>query len=313
MADSLEAARHARTGPARAGRIWPAGGVAVFAAALLALVLTGHTEAERSADEYGAQPLWTLLGPVAVGLLLVRSVPPRVPDLDPALRLGLHGRPVGRETLGLLACSALFVAAQASAGLVLGDEEASLVYPLTKVVFLLVVPLVLMRLWRPDRRLAPGPTALGARPGRGWRWGGLVAVVVYLWATVFSPWAPAPPTAEQLPPYAVTVVVMTVTFLTASVLEEFFYRLWLQSRLEVLFGRWAGIVLSALVFASMHVVSHGAIGHLGLDLAVVVTVQGTAGLLFGYLWSRYRNLWLLILLHGGTNALGLVPFLLGAA
>ncbi|WP_113701154.1 CPBP family intramembrane glutamic endopeptidase [Nonomuraea lactucae] len=34
--------------------------------------------------------------------------------------------------------------------------------------------------------------------------------------------------------------------------REIFYRGWLQSRLEVLYGRWPAIVASSLLFAAMH-------------------------------------------------------------
>jgi len=43
--------------------------------------------------------------------------------------------------------------------------------------------------------------------------------------------------------------------------------------------------------------------------AVILVSSGGLGLLTGYLWSRYRNVWALIVLHGAANSLGLLPLL----
>lgn len=300
--------------PVHDGRVPLTAGGLAFVLALAVLLATGHTEVERSADEYGATPLWAVLLPVAVGLALVRLVPPRVPTrVTRRVHAALRGRPLGLESSVLLGCVLAFVVVNLLLPTPADPEDpAGLLYPLSKVVLFLAAPLVVLRFLRPAWRAeAPRLVQTATRPGEAWRWGGLVAVVVVLYLTVFSPIAPPVPSAADLPPLPVLLVVMTTTFLTASVLEEVFFRYWLQTRLEILYGRWAGILLASLVFAVMHVVSHQATGNPGTDLATVVVVQGSMGLLLGYLWARYRNVWLLIVLHGGTNALGLVPALAG--
>lgn len=105
----------------------------------------------------------------------------------------------------------------------------------------------------------------------------------------------------------------TATALTASIGEEIFYRYWLQTRLEALLGRWPGILLASLLFGLMHVASHGAGLGWGLTVAVVIAGQGVFGIVAGYLWSRYRRLWLPILLHLSSNGLMVVLYLAGLA
>ena len=96
----------------------------------------------------------------------------------------------------------------------------------------------------------------------------------------------------------------------AGIVEEFFFRWYLQSRLAA----WteseiAGVVLGAIVFGLAHapgivVRGGGAVEGLGdapgvgATLAYVVATQGVAGLAFGVLWARTRSFLLVIALHG---------------
>ncbi|WP_327588433.1 CPBP family intramembrane metalloprotease [Nonomuraea sp. NBC_00507] len=61
-----------------------------------------------------------------------------------------------------------------------------------------------------------------------------------------------PPLTQALPDPGTLAITSLATLLTASVLEEIFYGGWLQTRLEVLHGRWPAITFSALLFAAMH-------------------------------------------------------------
>lgn len=101
----------------------------------------------------------------------------------------------------------------------------------------------------------------------------------------------------------------------AGLVEEFFFRWFLQSRLTAWLGsEVSGIFLGALVFGLAHAPGillrgGGALEGLGdapglaTTLAYVVSTQGVAGLAFGVLWSRTRSLWLVIALHGSFDAL----------
>lgn len=103
--------------------------------------------------------------------------------------------------------------------------------------------------------------------------------------------------------------------LEAGVVEEFFFRWFLQGRLAAWAGsEVSGIFLSALIFGLAHapgILLRGAGVDEGLGdspgmvttLAYVIATQGVAGLSFGVLWSRTRSFVLVVLLHGFFDAL----------
>lgn len=96
----------------------------------------------------------------------------------------------------------------------------------------------------------------------------------------------------------------------AGLVEEFFFRRVLQSRLSTWTGsEISAIFLGALIFGLAHLpgiwlrgagVSEGlgATPSLLTTAAYVIVTQGVAGLMFGVLWARSRSLTLLVLLHG---------------
>jgi len=102
--------------------------------------------------------------------------------------------------------------------------------------------------------------------------------------------------------------------LEAGVVEEFFFRWYLQSRLAAWSrSQVSAIFLSALIFGVAHAPGiwlrgGGAVEGLGSDpsllttLAYVVTTQGVAGLMFGVLWARTRSFVLVVALHGMVDA-----------
>jgi len=103
--------------------------------------------------------------------------------------------------------------------------------------------------------------------------------------------------------------------LDAGLTEEFLFRVLLQTRATALLrSDTAGIVVMALLFGLAHApgyVLRGAHTAEGMAVApniVVAAAYGVAvvspiGLMFGVLWARTRNLWLLALLHGWTDLL----------
>jgi len=103
--------------------------------------------------------------------------------------------------------------------------------------------------------------------------------------------------------------------LEAGLVEEFFFRWFLQSRLAAWAGsEISGIFLGALIFGLAHAPGillrgAGAIEGLGdspgvaTTLSYVIATQGVAGLTFGVLWSRTRSLVLVVALHGFIDAL----------
>jgi membrane protease YdiL (CAAX protease family) len=96
----------------------------------------------------------------------------------------------------------------------------------------------------------------------------------------------------------------------AGIVEEYFFRWYLQSRLTAWSGsQVAGIFLGALFFGLAHAPGMwlrgaGVAEGLGSDpsflttAAYSITTQGVAGLVFGVLWARTRSFWLVVALHG---------------
>ncbi|TDQ54237.1 CPBP family intramembrane glutamic endopeptidase [Actinorugispora endophytica] len=259
-------------------------GIAVYAAAFAWLLRTGTTGVTASADP-GATPvsLWASVLPALAAMALARLVPPRAALPRPLE--GVTGRRLARETWVLVAAATVFPV------LVIGQNQ-SLWYPLAKVLLLLVVPLAAFRLLRGD---APGGRAIPAPV----TWlAPLPAVAAWFLLSQAGPLAP--PLTQELPDPVTLAVGSLVTLLTAGVLEEVFYRGWLQTRLEVRYGRWPAILASSLLFAAMHT-SHLHGDAVGLGLASLAAFQGVFGLMQGYLWARYRNIWVLVAVHAVVN------------
>lgn len=266
------------------------GGSALLAVAVGGLALSGNLAVRVSADAFVPPVLLPIVVlPVAVGLVLARLIPFRLAATDPLA--SLDRARIQRELWWLVGLAVAFPVLSTLLRVVGLPPD---VRGVLKVVLFLVVPLIVFR---------PGPRVRVLRgPSEAVRWlAPIPAVVAFVYLNEFSPWTPAAPSADDLPDPVTLAVISLFTLLTASVLEEVFYRGWLQTRVETLLGRWPAIAVSSVLFAAMHVSSHVSGGAVGIGLATVVAVQGTFGVLQGYLWSRYRNLWVPIAIHVVIN------------
>lgn len=99
--------------------------------------------------------------------------------------------------------------------------------------------------------------------------------------------------------------------LEAGLCEEVLFRAILQSRLAAVLKSEAGAaVIAALLFALAHVPGlylrpgdeHPAGGLVGI-IVYTIGVLSPLGLIYGVIWARTRNLWLLILLHASVDFL----------
>ncbi|GGM95099.1 hypothetical protein GCM10010106_49850 [Thermopolyspora flexuosa] len=275
-------------------RVFLAAGLAVFVLAYGYLLATGNTAISVSRDPGAAKAsLWSAILPPLAAIVLTWAVSPRA--RVPLPLAGLPPGRVAREAWALVGAAVVMALAApfAQGGL----------YPLAKLLLLLIVPLVAFRLTRgtgEKARAIPAPVTWLAP---------LPAVAAWFLLSQVGPLAI--PLTRQLPDPVTLAVGSLLTFLTASLLEEVFYRAWLQTRLEVRYGRWPAIVAQALLFAAMHsgrVTSDGIL----LGLATIVAFQGVFGLMLGHLWARYRNFWAIVFVHTVTN-LVYVPMLLGRA
>ncbi|WP_067830153.1 CPBP family intramembrane glutamic endopeptidase [Actinomadura kijaniata] len=261
-----------------------AAGIAVYALAFAWLLLTGTTRIGASADDGAARvSLWAAVLPPLAALLLTRLVPPAV--TPPVPLAGLPDRRLARETWAMIGAAVAFP-------LLLTVLPRNDLYPLVKALVLLALPVLALRLLRnggPKARAFPAPvTWLAPIPAAA------------AWFLLSQVGPLAPPLTQDLPDPVTLAVASLVTFLTASVLEEIFYRGWLQTRLEARHGRWPAIMISSLLFAAMHV-THIRAGAVPEGLATVVAYQGLFGVMQGYLWSRYRNIWVPIAVHTAVN------------
>jgi membrane protease YdiL (CAAX protease family) len=297
------------------GRFALLGGLTVFGAALVALLATGHTSIQPSPDSTARISLWTAVVPALVGMLLVWVLPPRAPVLavPSADHDGAHRQL--RVLLGIAVLMPLTWYLAALAGvdvLVVGG-----LWALSKPIVFLLLP------WLIFRRMLNSPAALLPavvgeilwRPKGSWRWVmPIPALAVFGYLTWINPLAGPLPHAQDYPDPVLLVVGASLTFFTANVVEELFYRVALQTRLEAALGLWPGILLTGLLFALLHLPSHGqpssVLAGLPLTLGAITIFQGVFGLFVGYLWSRYRNVWILIAAHSIVNTF---PLLLNSA
>ncbi|WP_181776045.1 CPBP family intramembrane glutamic endopeptidase [Amycolatopsis pittospori] len=281
------------------------GALAVFIAAPALLLATGHDTIKPSSDSDKELSLWGAVLPALAGMLLIRAIPPRAPALlaEVGDRRVLHRQTTALALIAFVWPLALFLASIAGHQALIRD-----IWALAKPLVFLILPVVLMRNLRPGGEPDPFRLRPAWWPRRSWQWLAPVpAVLVFGWLHLAGPFSAPLPTSADYPDPAVLAVGATLTFFTANVLEEVFFRGMLQTRLEALFGRWPGILLASLLFAWLHLPTHGQGGGLPLTLGAIVAFQGVFGLLAGYLWSRYRNLWAPIAAHTVVNT---VPLLL---
>jgi membrane protease YdiL (CAAX protease family) len=184
---------------------------------------------------------------------------------------------------------------------------------LLKLAALVAVPAALLR-WRHGR----WPSAGAVTAGRGRLWllfvlVGAAAVAVQFVVGTGARQLLAP---ETLARHWVTGLLLCFLWMSleAGVVEEFFFRWLLQSRLAALTGsQVSAVFLGALAFGLAHAPGfwlRGAGADEGLgahpDLLVAaaysITMQGVIGLLFGVLWARTRSFVLVVALHGLIDA-----------
>ncbi|OYO13925.1 CPBP family intramembrane glutamic endopeptidase [Enemella evansiae] len=242
----------------------------------------------------GRTPAWLTALVVLVVVALTRLAPPRLPPV----RVRFTGPPVRIVAVvwGLLGFEAMFVASSWFPPL-FGDAD----YVFWKVVWYAGAGGLLV-LWARHR----GQRRHLERPAAGW-WP-LLPVLVFCASLVGGPAAQRFTNPTGIDPVTVAIIA-AITALTAGVLEEFFFRGWLQTRLQALGSGWAAVAISSVAFAGMHLGSHGG-GLPALDsVASVLANQGLSGVLLGHLALRYGRLWPSIVAHIGLNGLPVLAYL----
>jgi len=107
--------------------------------------------------------------------------------------------------------------------------------------------------------------------------------------------------------------------LAVGLVEEFFFRALLQARLAALLRSETGaILISGVIFGLVHAPGYflrgsGQLDGLGaspsplLAIGYCIVLMSVAGFFFGIIWSRTRNLWLLMALHAMVDLLPNLP------
>ncbi|WP_306361631.1 CPBP family intramembrane glutamic endopeptidase [Nocardia sp. CC227C] len=252
------------------------GGTAAYVAALAVLIGTGHTAVRYSGDDADTVTLWLLWLPALAGLAVAWAIPPRETARDPFA--SVDPRRVTRQAGVLAALGVVF-----TVGLHLAPRT-DLWFVGLKLALLVAIPWALrMVTWREWALL--GTRGRWLRP--------LAAVLAFELVRYLTG-----PESDGVVPDALTIAFV---FLFNAVIEEVFYRFWLQTRLESRCGRWPAILVASVLWASWHSALLSMAG-VGVDLAVAVAKLGVDGLFLGYLWSRHRNPWVQLLMHGLINA-----------
>lgn len=276
-------------------------GVSIYVVAALTVAVIGEGQIRFTADSADTIPMWHpwLAAAVGIGLILV------TPTTGPVRgRAAPDGR-VRVEALVLLALGLTFTVALTF----LGPDEPN--YTVLKLGLLLLGPLLLFAVCRrfgavagwaaPAASPDPGEVAVKQRP-----WWPLVPAVG--WIVTHLALSLTDPETGFVADTLTVIAMVLVGFLLNAVVEEFFYRRWLQTRWErVLGGVWPAIIVSSLTWASWHIAIQGT-GDWVMDIANVVANQGVTGLFLGLLWQRHRAMWPLLLVHGLMNANPLALF-----
>jgi uncharacterized protein len=272
----------------------------IIAVAAGALVGNGWTDIRYTSDHQGTISIWSIWVPAFVGIILIRIIPFHLSVYNP---IGyLTKQQLTTQSIIFLSGAILFPVT-----LLLVDDKSStfqLWYIGLKLALLLLLPWLVVRIFQSQSM----NDTLTERPQTLTRWMGfspLLIVGVWIYLSYFSVFS-APHTSSKIADPMSMIIMLCSSFLINSVLEELFYRVWLQTRLERWLGTWPAILLTSILWAIWHIAIQST-GQWSTDVVTVISNQGIIGIFLGYLWSRYRNVWAIILIHGILNA---PPYLL---
>ncbi|MEH7038120.1 CPBP family intramembrane metalloprotease domain-containing protein [Bacillus pseudomycoides] len=282
----------------KAGKLIGVISMLVILLSSLWLIWIGETNIRYSADHEGTMPFWNKWIPVIVGILLARFLPFYRKNYNPLQQF--EPRRIMVQTVVLFLSGSLFTIC-----LLIANFEGmvfQLWFMISEIVFLLFIPLMLLLFYQSNLK-KERPKPVKSMVSNRWYWlTPLIVIIIWGYFNFFSVFS-TPFVSMRIGITDPTILIATllVGFLINSVLEELFYRVWLQTRLELLLGTWPAILFTSLLWASWHIAIHGS-GHWGADTATVIMNLGIVGLFLGYLWARYRSVWVIIIVHGLINA-----------
>lgn len=302
----------------RWGLAW---GVA-FAAVLMAGTLFAHPVLRG--DVFGESSVLFLISwmPMLIGGVMAWGIVQafgRRNELDRRIRIAMDGHPMNRElgwmvlllggfVMSMVLLSWIFAVYGEETGI--APDLAMSVSLVSRLLFLFAVPLLIMD--RSGLTVDGKGTAMPSialKVAEPWRWLGLLPVIasVGLIGYLITPHI-------GLPEPSLTLYGMLVAFTVIALCEEIFFRGMMQTRLEIILGRWGGIVMTSVVFALVYALiqPYDAVSQLpGHDLVhdtgLALFTYGPASLLYGYLWACFRNTWVNLLMRVAMFVLILPP------
>ncbi|WP_347386505.1 CPBP family intramembrane glutamic endopeptidase [Paenibacillus amylolyticus] len=267
----------------------------IIFAAVLWLVWTGNLNIRYTANREEVIPIWHSMLPAFLGIFLIRMIPYK--SQYPSSFQQMEKQHVVVQSIVLLLSGILF-----AVSLITIDQQGlhfQLYYLAFKLTTLLFIPLILLLIYRKMTAGQQDSISVNSRSRRHVI-APLIVIVVWGYLKFYSPIA-QPEGAIVGTDTTELLLLVLIGFMINSVLEEVFYRVWLQTRLEALLGRWPAILLVSILWSIWHIAIQGN-GQWDIDVATVIANHGVTGLFLGYMWARYRKIWVIILIHGLMNA-----------
>ena len=257
------------------------------------LIINGEVAIRPSADSDETVPLWERLVAPVVASVVIFLIPYKTQNLNKPSKAQF--KRLSRESIALSILALGYV----MAALIFGATEPQLT--ISKVTLLVILPLTLLLLykkWYGKLTLKNGEV--------NFIWP-LIPVAVWIGISYFSPLAPSPAIIPGIDIFTL-VLILIGGFLINAVIEEVFYRRWLQTRLEATTGWIAGVLIAAILWAMWHVAIQSIGQGVVLDFSAVIASHIPLGIFLGLLWWRYRKMWPLLIVHGLVNS---APIALG--
>lgn len=202
--------------------------------------------------------------------------------------------------------------------MVTAETQQSVAIVVLKLITMVVLPALLLKAFGYSLRHLFAPRSLGKA---GWRAAIIMTVLLFALQALLG--RGLQNLKELKAPTSLVVQMAPLALLwyciEAGLAEEFLFRLLFQTRASAwLRSETAGIVLMAAVFGLAHAPGYVLRGQYLMEgmqkapdfltaAAYSIAVVSPLGLLFGVLWKRTRNLWLLVFLHGWTDLLPNLP------
>lgn len=227
------------------------------------LIWIGETNIRYSGDHKGTMPFWYKWLPVIVGILLVRFLPFHHKNYNPLQQF--EPRRIIIQTAIFFLSGSLFTICLLTTNF--EGMALQLWFMIFKIILLLFTPLMLLFFYKnnPEKERPKSVKLTG--DNRWYRFTPLIVIIIWGYFNFFSIFS-TPFVSMKMEP-TILISILLVGFLINSVLEEIFYRVWLQTRLELLLGTWPAILLTSLLWASWHIALHGS-GHWDIDTATVI-------------------------------------------